>query len=343
MKIMIDYESSWRNSFLDGSNNEPVPKKGRNFIASMTALSKQENFIPRVVTKDTVMGVLNRLIGDQRKLYQSRARFGGDRYYFQEMEESISFEDTQKYCKEGTQEVAYIRNIKGSTDQKSFTGMITVNDPIFTSDYSSQFWSVLALEPDALFDFVIDKKLTNVEIDLDPLSIINRLTEIKKMKPRQNEAKAKAKATADFLAQNFSKYKPLNQKGLMLMLPMYCSALYLQLARLEACYDMRSAKSKMGGISGISNNGFTPKDFMDNYTTGAKKLIYGNPYVREELIKKEGKVKHLLTKASGQLCINLNIDIGRAIELKKQIDHAGVSSFYLGKKGLAYVSGIDVR
>ncbi|SCN46662.1 FIG00921294: hypothetical protein [methanotrophic endosymbiont of Bathymodiolus azoricus (Menez Gwen)] len=31
MKIIIDYDSSWRNSFLDPttSNNEPLPKKGR--------------------------------------------------------------------------------------------------------------------------------------------------------------------------------------------------------------------------------------------------------------------------------------------------------------------------
>lgn len=27
MRIIIEYESSWRNSFLDGSNNEPLPKK----------------------------------------------------------------------------------------------------------------------------------------------------------------------------------------------------------------------------------------------------------------------------------------------------------------------------
>ena len=63
MKIVIDYESSWRNSFLDGSNNEPLPKKGRNYIASMTELQKEENFISRQITKDTELGVLIRLIG----------------------------------------------------------------------------------------------------------------------------------------------------------------------------------------------------------------------------------------------------------------------------------------
>ncbi len=73
MKITIEYEASWRNSFLDGSNNELLPQKGRKYIASIKAIDdKPENFIRRDITKDTVMGVLNRLIGDQRKLYQAR-------------------------------------------------------------------------------------------------------------------------------------------------------------------------------------------------------------------------------------------------------------------------------
>jgi hypothetical protein len=38
--------------------------------------------------------------------------------------------------------------------------------------------------------------------------------------------------------------------------------------------------------------------------------------------------------------INLNIDRARAEQIKQQIENAGVSSFYLGKKGLAYVSDI---
>ncbi|WP_031434616.1 hypothetical protein [Methylomarinum vadi] len=78
MQIIIEYESSWRNSFLDGSNNEPLPKQGRKFIGSMTNLSDVKNFIQRDVTLDTVMGLLNRLIGDQRKLYQAREQ---DNYY----------------------------------------------------------------------------------------------------------------------------------------------------------------------------------------------------------------------------------------------------------------------
>lgn len=335
MKITIDYEASWRNSFLDGSNDETLPKKGRNFVSSMTELKKETNFHIREISKNTVMGVLNRLIGDQRKLYQARE---SDCYYFADMESTISFKDKPKVI---NHEMAYIRNMKGSTDQNSFTGMIKVNDPIFQSDYSAEFWGVFALDFYELQDFILDETPISKPISLDPISILDRLEGIKKMKPV--EYTGRVKLASEKLSSMYEKYKPLNNKELQSVLPMYCSALYLQLQKLSSAYDMSSAKSKMGGISGISNNGFTPKDFMDKYTTGAKKRIYGNPYMREEFVKGEGKIKHTLTKASGQLEIQLDINLDKAKELKSMIECAGVSSFYLGKKGLAYVSNISAR
>jgi len=338
MKITIDYEASWRNSFLDGSNNEPMPKKGRGFIGSMKKLEKEENYKSREVTLDTVLGVLNRLIGDQRKLYQSKQRFGGHRHYFEDMVKVIRFEDKPKVL---NQEIAYIRNTTGNTDQNAFTGMIRVQDPAFQSDFSGAFWGVLSLNLDQLCEFILEDTKFQSEIMLDPLSILHRLGEIKKMKPVENVGNAKL--ASEKLASYFDKYKPLDSKGQLKILPIYCSSLYLQLKRLEKNYNMLGAKSKMGGICGISNNGFTPKDFMDKYTTGPKKMIYGNPYFREEYIKGEDKIKHTLLKASGQVDIYLDIALEKAIELKNLIDCAGVSSFYLGKKGLAYVSAIDVR
>lgn len=335
MKITIDYEASWRNSFLDGSNNEPLPRKGRNFVASMTELKKPENHLPREITKSTVMGLLSRLIGDQRKLYQAKS---SDQYYFADLEELISFEDKPEII---NHEMIYLRNIKGSTDQNSFTGMIKVNSPIFTSDYSSEFWGVLALDLDELCAFILnDFKITKL-ISLDPVSILHQLENIKLIKPRQYEGVLKEASQA--LSETFDKFKPLNNKGEQVILPMYCSALYLQLKRLANRYDISSAKTKAGGISGISNNGFTPKDFMSVYVTGKKKIIYGNPYLKEEPIKGKGKIKHTLIKANGKLEINIDVDLDKARELKTMIEDAGVSSFYLGKKGLAYVSDIRLH
>ena len=335
MKIFIEYESSWRNSILDGSNNEPLPKKGRKFVGSMTNLKIEENFKKRNISLDTVMGVLNRLIGDQRKLYQSRQ---SNDYFFQNVEARINFKDIPII----TNEITYIRNITGSTDRNAFTGAIKSDDKIFSSNYSKAFWGVLALDFENLCQFIVDEKYqVNSDVDLNPLSIIAILELLNKQKPVANEGEANRAIEA--LKNEFDDVNYINKKGEIVPISLYCSALYLQLERLSKHLDMDSAKTKAGGISGISKCGFTKKDFMNRFTTGDKKKIWGNPYVREEFIQGEGKSKLLMTKASGQLEININVDRNKAKEIKRLIENAGVSSFYLGKKGLAYVTDIDTR
>ena len=65
--------------------------------------------------------------------------------------------------------------------------------------------------------------------------------------------------------------------------------------------------------------------------------------MRKERIKGEGEVVSLMTKASGKVEISIDVDREKAKEIKRLIENAGVSSFYLGKKGLAYVTDIDTR
>ncbi len=334
MKIEIKYESSWRNSFLDGSNNEPLPKTGRKFLGSMTSLKNKDNYIRRTVSHDTVMGVLNRLLGDQRKLYQARAN---DAYYFQTIEPLVTFDDQPDYV---NNEITYIRNISGSEDQNSYTGMIKVDDPVFCSDYSTQLWGILSLDLDELCDFILDGKKVVRRIDHNPLIIIGRLEEVFKFKAVPNEGRQQE--AFNFLSNKFEKYNGVNRNEEILPISLYCSALYLQLERLAKQFDVSSAKTKAGGLSGISNNGFTKKDFMARYTSGEKKKIWGNPYIRKEKIKGIGEVTSLMEKAGGTLKINIDIDRSVALDFKEKIDNAGVSSFYLGKKGLAYVSDIRI-
>jgi hypothetical protein len=82
---------------------------------------------------------------------------------------------------------------------------------------------------------------------------------------------------------------------------------------------------------------------MKRFTTGNGKLIFGNPYIRKERVKGVGEVISFMTKASGQLEIEIDIDRDKAKEIESMIEDAGVSSFYLGKKGLAYVSDIETK
>lgn len=341
MRITIKYEASWRNSFLDGSNNEPLPKGGRTFVGSMTTLGKRDNlgnypnFIKREITHETVMGVLNRLIGDQRKLYQSR---NCPKYFFSGLEEQITFNDQQNQGESINTETVYIRNMEGNTDQNSFTGMIKANDPVFTSDYSNIFWGVLALDIESLCQFIVDESFkVSSSKQFNPLDVLQKLDELNKLKAIDIET---VKNVLDTLQKHFSDvaYKIVDNK--IKPIELYCSALYLQISRLSQEYDLSLAITKNGGLAGISKRGYTPKDFMDRYTTGSKKPIWGNPYQLKVKRKGEGEVVSLLTKANGTLDILLNIPDEKAQQLKEMIEAAGVSSFYLGKKGLAYVDVI---
>jgi len=341
MRITINYEASWRNSFLDGSNNEPLPRDGRKFVGSMTTLGKRDsqggysNFIKRDITQDTVMGILNRLIGDQRKLYQSRQC---PNYFFADLEPNITFKDQQDKSKPIISEMVYIRNMEGNTDQNSFTGMIKANDPVFSSDYSSVFWGVLTLDIENLCRFIDDSdyKVLSAE-QFDPISVLQKLDELNKLKAIDLETVKDTLATLRKCLPDAA-YKIADEK--IKPIELYCSALYLQIFRLSQNHDVSQALTKNGGIAGISKRGFTPKDFMDRYTTGSKKPIWGNPYQLKERRKGEGEVVTLLTKANGTLDIHLDIPEEKSQQLKNMIDAAGVSSFYLGKKGLAYVDVI---
>ncbi|SMY33949.1 hypothetical protein PMAL9190_01408 [Photobacterium malacitanum] len=336
MKITIAYDSCWRNSFLGGSNSEPLPKKGREFLGSMTNLKKDGNFKTCDIALDTVMGLLNRLIGDQRKLYQARSKTFAAGYYFEDLENKVSFIDKAQL----TNEITYIRNMNGSTDQNSYTGMIKISDSMFTSDYSPEFWGVLNLEFTELCCFIIHGAKVKTDIQLDPLNIISRLELLNKDKAVENEGYVLN--AINILNKEFPDIKYENNKGLITPISLYCSALYLQLSRLSENYDLSSAKTKAGGISGISKKGFTKKDFMGRFTTGPKKLIWGNPYIKKQKIKGQGEVTSMMTKASGQLEITIDVDRIKGQEIKTLIENAGVSSFYLGKKGLAYVASIRV-
>ncbi|CAC9644373.1 FIG00921294: hypothetical protein [uncultured Gammaproteobacteria bacterium] len=319
---------------MDGNNNEPLPKKGRKYIASITSLKNDKNFIKRGVSKDTVMGVLNRLIGDQRKLYQSRQ---GKNYYFADIEAKVDFNDKNPQL---TQEMTYLRNISGSTDQNSFTGAIKSNDAMFNSDYSSEFWGILALNIDELINFIVNDKLIVKAITLNPISVIFKLESLNKEKSLARNSDLEE--VLNVFTEKFGDIKYFNIKDEVVVISLYASALYLQLERLSKKYDMASAKTKVGGISGISKRGFTKKDFMDKFTTGAKKKIWGNPYIHETFVKGEGKNKNLMTKANGNLDIILDIPKDKAKEIRTMINNAGVSSFYLGKKGLAFVNDINI-
>ncbi|MFZ1712890.1 MAG: type I-Fv CRISPR-associated protein Cas5fv, partial [Nitrosomonas sp.] len=226
-------------------------------------------------------------------------------------------------------------------DQNSFTGMIKSNDPIFSSDYSDAFWGILTLDFEDVCQFIVkpDFVVENTKT-FDPLGVLDQLEQLNKLKAMEVIGvveNALAELQTKFLDAEY-----IDAKGMIKPIMFYCSALYLQISRLNQRFDLSNALTKSGGISGISKRGFTPKDFMDRFTTGSKKPIWGNPYLLKEKRKGEGEVTSLLTKANGILEIYLDISQEKAIQLRDMIEAAGVSSFYMGKKGLAYVDGLRI-
>lgn len=229
--------------------------------------------------------------------------------------------------------------MEGSNDRNSFSGILKVSDPMFTSDYSKELWGVLELSFEQLCYFIMGQDITISCKELDPRYICELFTMISAEKFVLNEG------TVQQVLVNLEKYFPsenyLTAKGLVVPSMLYCSALYIQLKRLEKKYDMSSAKTKSGVIVGISKRSFTKKDFMKRFTSGNGKKIWGNPYLKKERIKGEGEVTSMLTKASGQLEITINVNKEQGSEIARLIEYAGVSSFYVGKKGLGYVTKIS--
>ena len=338
MIIKIKYDSSWRNSFLDGSNNEDLPKKGRTYTSASSKLNQKEStYQQRDVTKDTIMGILNRLIGDRRKLYQSRQ---DPNYFFLNLEKNITFEDHAQI----SQELVYLRNMNGSTNQNSFTGTIKSDIPLFVSPTGKLLWSILDLSIEEVCNFIIRAGHNNINSIHDSNSIIKFMND-NKLKKASVVPLTLAMTelhnifplvfTAAFLKAQFSK-KTIN------ILPLYCSALYIQVDRLkQAGHPVEDYLTKKGNIKGISKKGFILRDFMGpDKITGGKKLIYGNPYIYKTITKIIGQRNYMLNKATGSLDINIDIPEEEALNLIDMIDCAAVHSFVVGKKGIAYIENI---
>ena len=344
MRIIIEYDSIWKNSFLDGSNACKLPKKGRKYIASGASLNKK-SFTERQITHNTVMGVLSRLIGDQRKLYQARA---SDNYYFKELENKITFIDTPEQC---SFEIVFLRNISGNLDKNGSAGEISIPKEIFDSEVARQLWAVLWLSIDELYTFICNDvlKLKSERI-FAPLLIEERLKEIKCIKKNEfqktngyleatqkvTEVFSEAYSTADKNNPSERVNLPLEKTTLE---NLYCSALYIQLERLKKRFDVSALLTSKGGIGGFSKRLCTIKDFKGKYTN-KKKPVYGNPFLFKQKVKGIGQQTFTLKKASGNLSILIDVDSNKGQELKQFIENAGVSAFSLGKKGLAYVSKI---
>ena len=367
MRIIIDFSSSWRNSVLTGSNDKPIQK--RNFKAS----SKSHEAVDvRCISENTVLGVLCRLIGDQRKLYQAKA---SDDFYFKNLD--MTFQEVSSSSISWNDTALLINKSENRPPQSSFIGVLDENEPLFFSKYSYTLWSVLDCDFEEIIDFIINPDINIKEGTVSPRQILNRVRydissmdkiefvsdsikslevrlkdELLKIKARENKVlelqeeiealiiksqdsenivfERKLRDAVNKLSNEFSDQAYYEKNNSVYPSRIYAGALYLMVLEMtKQGFDTSDLITKKGTIKGFSKRGFNGvRDFL-NPLMGNKKKTTHTPY--------------LLTKASGQLEITLDIDVAKAKELKQMIDNAGVSSFYLGKKGLAYVSDIRLH
>ncbi len=426
MRIVIDYDSCWQTSFLGDDDKKPIlqkegsnnKKKTRNhhatdgYMQKFVATSGTRGEEPAPITDSTVMGVLCRLIGDQRKLYQSRQ---SDGFYFRDIEDSISWRIVNDLT---VNELLYLTNKSDDrTGQSTWLGVLPDECPWFFSENAHLLWSVLYLNRDEILDFIMSNAAhtpaQEKEIDCRPTALLARLDKItdvksilgepwkisEKIKKDINENYQKElKKKEKYIENNENKPQKTKQQhsayieklkafdleilklekklvsvesdqenlkldqklkqcishleqqfpncsfwsdGELYPQRIYTSALYEQANRLidsgiSLDFAIESSRKNKGEvvIKGFAKDsrpyrGFNGvRDWLNPMSGGRKKAV-GTPCQ--------------VQKQSGQLEIKLDIDINRAIELKTMIDNAGVSAFYLGKKGLAYVSHIDVR
>ena len=381
MKIIIEYSSSWHNSFLTGSNDEPVRKNNvRKFKA--TSKSKEANDV-RKISKNTVLGVLCRLIGDQRKLYQAQK---DTNFYFKDMD--ISFDYIASESRNWSETVALINKSENRPAPGEFIGVIKDDEPLFFSQNSATLWSVLFYDFDDLLNFILQptvkfkktpisprKVLSRAAYDISSMDNINSIRgivfsikdckqkevnetnekevdKLKKIIKRLENQMSKLENEKALLSifndamsndafdekihkaitalnQYFPDEKYYESNGSVKPIRIYAGALYVMLKEMEKQnFDISGLVTKSGTIKGFSKRDYNGnRDFL-NSLMGNKKKTTHTPYQ--------------LTKSDGQLEIILDIDKEKAKELKKMIENAGVSSFYLGKKGLAYVSDIKL-
>jgi hypothetical protein len=374
--IVINFDSCWQNGFLEAEDGLELKRKKlvpkvRDFFAT----SESNQSTKKVLTKSTVLGVLLRLIGDQRKLYDAKQ---ADDYYFKNVEDAISFsyDDGRKAFDE---KVIVINKSDNRCAQSTYLGVVADDTQLFSSPYSKNLWHVLDLNINEICDYLnqdsineiamgdislnhvlrkvrdiqsLEKlefkettlerhkhTITKLEKEISELDIEDKKYQSQLNKKINSIEKAKSEITklnSDenknrlniFLKKAILKFPKLENKGGVYPMALYGAALYLTAHKLrdEGLVNFLSSKNKLAGFSEESFSFNGTRDFLNPLAGGLKKTV---------------RTPANISKHSGKLLINIKPPIDTK-DLIQRIEFAGVSSFYLGKKGLAYVEDIRI-
>jgi CRISPR-associated endonuclease Csy4 len=307
MRITIDYNASW-----NGLVTQEDKKKYREQIGF-----------------DTVKGVLFRLIGDVRQLKDN-----SDTHWM-----GVAISESNVRFKvnlfESQEDLIAIRGKNGSTGQKCaafLTADISSNPLLHTKNNPvlAGFMRIAHANDDQLYAYITQQTMPDINVDdytLEDLYSAYSSVEDKKISDKLISI---ATCLPALKGENGNPKKPTFMRFLALALYDYVEKLQhdeiLMLKKEKLGFEIVSGK---GFVKGVSKNGsFTLKDFGESFYA-LPNAIYLKP-------------EHIYVE-SGQLVIDVDTDEQSAKSINQAIKNAGVMTFHLGRKGLAYVSSIDTH
>lgn len=350
MEIVINYSGKWGNSFLsppnelnedDVLNNKNVSiHKDRSYVASLSNLNSLKGDVldfykKRDISLDTVYGVIYRLCGATYNLEKLKIK---DKSIISSLikNKKISFESKEIE----TQETVFLRNKELSSERESYSGL--PDDSFLKLENIQKYLNVLNYNRENLLKYLLEDKFFEQETEInDILTLLNLLNE-------SLDKKNGFLIKEDEIEFVNNKYKILFEKEIESKSNLRLLAINKAMKEFsEVNVNSKKYLTSNNTLAGISLNGksFTLKDLMKKFAE--KKIVYGNPYIINSWIKDEENGKNInfnkkLSKSHGQLIINIECDYDTSLELETMIYNAGVSSFYVGKKGLAYIKEIIV-
>lgn len=340
MKIKIKYDSSWGSSFHDKPYEEEKTKKGSKWSSGkFIGSSKGKDYFKQIkkdITKDTVLGILYRLLGDPRQLSQIKKESNP---FFNP--EKISFEDNFRE----TDSVVSLLNTNGDGDTLR-TPQSPEKDPRFLGSLFSEIWSPAFLtDPDDILKIFVSQ---NGYVD-KTLPIKTRLELVDFIIP--------ADAVGDSLKKRDKKHPLISEVTDLKAIKKYRAIvsnfgnIKKSIDDLKITYqDLKIILIHLNYQNVLVNHPDLPKKIVGFYYNGIDKrsfcediLLDSCPSRWTRWLEEEGKKSKdtfSLRVKDGELTIHIDTPDGENI--KEMIEDAGVHTFIVGKKGLGYISKIEV-
>jgi len=427
MKILVSYSSKWSAEFAD-----PITHKNK--VVSLAALNENpnkldvildendtyettmlkignayNNFVYKTISKNTVLGIISRLIGEVRYLDKIDPK---EDHPINKIMDKVSFNlhDRELYNEiiSLAKPITKVQSNGGGLINSSKSNFLLLSD----NDYSKIIFSLFNLKTledidsfvsfieknptkKELLDFINDNKYSyNDKIELyqfvknhnDHASLFNNIDKnYVKYKKYQSEIFKGNPVDEDkvvtldedlsyyitlldrialYTGKNidsdgkynaYSELGPVNDKNSAAVLNIIGLLYYFVIAWTIKGGNKQdideSLINKNGNIAGIATNSgkITVKDFYG--FVSPRKLSWSMPYMFDSKYLKKKEAKQFnqsnttlgVGKESGVLEIIIDIPTDEAVILHDQIKAAAVSTFHVGKKGLAYVKGIEIN